>query len=566
MFISFKAPFHFVLLMSLLGFNNPVGAEFCIQAMAFKRFDKNNLPQSLKESLTNAPDARIIKKQGYHYLRIGRFSMARTAQTLLHATRKKFSGAKIMKCTDKPANQVWTNNKTRDYKHQKNATSQLKPSYFSAFDASAYAPISKTHNDPQIDYLIAKKPSIDIDYFHFQQYLAHLFGQNKTIDNALLNEKLQRIKNQIEQDKYNLDFFFSASIALRKDQGDSDTPPSKTRSKKLALNANKRLYDGKKHLIYNEKPLLENRQKALETLQVKEQLLLLGLDIYTNMLLKQELVTLKQQSHQRKQKILTTISKKHQQNNNNLIDKLSLQSDIYDSQKGMTTLTMDHKTADKLFRQSADLKSANKIELSWLHTKTNFKNLADIKKRAIAKNTRIAIEENKFKLNQTDILMQHKRHDWEIDFRSSYGYSNEFSDIDKLTQGKDWGIGLAFKYPIYLRNDISLHVRRAKIEAMQSKNTLTTEQKIVFNLIETRYNQLQAINAIIKLLQKQRHLLRQRENILKFRYLASLADYSTFADAVTKRQSVDEEYIVSLIDKSKLDIELSVLMGSNIID
>ena len=422
--------------------------------------------------------------------------------------------------------------------------------------------------DPIIDFSLEaykqlEKSKIKEIKFNFERYLAQLLQVDKGYDNSYLSHKLTKIKNLILQDKYNFNFYFQGTVGYGRDISDTGGFTNKsTASAELVLT--KRLYDGQKKYTYNKQTFLEQRLAELEYLKTKEQLVLLGLDIYTNLLLVQEQIKIQTKIKKYKQSFLDTLDKRAKVLKVVDLNKLNIQNEVLDIEKNLIVLIQAYKTYTHMFRQSIDFTKKGKLVLGWFDVSKSISNLYNLKKMAMAKNSDIAISHNQLKLSQVDIIMQHSRNDWEVDFNSIAGYKKTRTKTDGSkydTSGTAWDTSLVFKYPIYERNDIKLNVQRAKIQTLQTKNLLNIQQKNILNLIEQKYNEYEQYNKLDIILKKQSKILTHTKEAYKQRYLLGAGTYKEFSEELKKHLDNENDFLINSINIRKSFVELSILTG-----
>ncbi len=415
-------------------------------------------------------------------------------------------------------------------------------------------------------YMQLEKMKIKKIKFNFETYLSKLLQSSKEYDNSYLNYKLAKLQNLISQDKYNFNFHFQTALGYSRSipntGGFTDTS---TLNSDLVLS--KKLYDGQKSYTYNKKAFLVQRLSELEHLKTKEQVTLLGLDIYTNLLLIQEQIKIQKKVQKYKKSLLNNLDKRSKVLKIVDLDKLAIQNEILDLEKSLINLTQMYKTSNHLFRQSIDLSADGKIILGWFDISQSISNLYNLKKMAMAKNNDVAVSQNQLKLSQADIIMQHSRKDWEINFNTALGIQTQkvkTSTTVTNTHGTAWNTALTFKYPIYQGNDINLNVQRAKIETLKAKNLLNIQQKSILNLIEQKYNEYEQNSKLDTILKKQSKILTRTKEAYKKRYLLGAGPYREFSDEISKHLTNENDSLINSINIRKNFIELSILTGKKI--
>jgi len=413
--------------------------------------------------------------------------------------------------------------------------------------------------------LVQKKPYKKIK-FDFKSYLHRLISKNNYYDNSYIDKQLTKIKNLIAQDRYNFDL--SALTTLSYNREILETGGFQTKSSiDTGFVLSKKIYDGQKNYIYTKKPYLENRLSELKYLKAKEQVTLLGLDIYTNLLIVQEQLKIQKKIKKYKEFLLKSLNKREIVLKTINLDKLIIKNEILNIDKNILNLTQLYKSYNHIFRQSIDFSGRGKLVLGWFDTSRLTSNLANLKRMTLLRNNDVLIAENKLKLLEANVVLEDARKDWEVDFLSTVGYNNSKTttpDNNYRTSGIAWQSSLTFKYPIYQRDDIFLNLQKMKLETLQKKNLLNQAQKNVLNLVENKYNLYRQYNDLNDILNKQSKILEKTNQSFKNRYISGVGSYKDYSLELSKRLENENERLINSINIRKIFIETALISGDEI--
>ncbi len=402
--------------------------------------------------------------------------------------------------------------------------------------------------------------------YSFEQYISQLLSQDNSYINSYLETKITHIKNINKESRYNFNLDFVTSLSYDKEFLENGV---------LAYNSNlnsefifqKKLYDGQKNSIKTKKTFLEQRLSELNYLKKKEQMIVLGLHIYKNLLILQEQLRIEKRVKKDKKQLLKDITKREKILKKSEIDRLIIENEILNIDKNIISLVQLYKSYIHIFKQTINFNENKKIRLGWIHISKNIANLLNIKKMTLLKNSDILISENILKLSENKIVMESKQKDWEIDFESRIGYrysQTKTSDTRYESDGMVWQNNITFKYPIFQRDDRSLNIEVAKLETLQKKNLLNQKQKDILNALEERYTQYEQFYKLKTILKQQSKIVQKISKNMKQRYLIGLSSYSEYSREFDKKTNNEKSKLLNNINIISSLIDISLLSGNQI--
>ena len=408
-----------------------------------------------------------------------------------------------------------------------------------------------------------KKAANDYDNLTFHSYLDALFEFNENAQELFYKKKIDYLLNEIKKDKYGFDVFLNVyartgsyistqqtNLPLTKQRGSFDES-----SVGATINVNKILYDGSYRLTQKTYDILNKRVANIKALNAKEKLLLMGVNIYSNLYLSQEKLKLVEKMYEKQVKMQKSIEKAYNLGATSTLNYIDSKNDLLNLEKQILLLKYSHLHNEYILRHSIKAKGEKKYKLTPEKIKVSYSSLSDLQKQAIQNSSDIALESNKLKINQTNLFVQKRRYYPTLSFNSylGYGASNDalfFKNLNNKSFSPYWQLALNVKIPLYNRGDIALQKEKEVHSILVQKNTLSLKTREILIEVERSYHSLQMIREEQDILQQQISLLYKKIKITTKLYHAGAAQYRDYSDAVKnylayKMQEIDlkERYI-----------------------
>jgi len=219
-----------------------------------------------------------------------------------------------------------------------------------------------------------------------------------------------------------------------------------------------------------------------------------------------------------------------------------------------------------LFRQSINLESGAPLALKDIEYTKITSSLENLQHAAIHNNARLHVKEKQYELAQSDIKLEVDRRGLGIDWTShlGFGHAEQLNPPYRSRDGEDWQALLSINYPLYERGDMSMKVQEKKIQALQSKNNLAIERRLLSRTINRLYNSLQKHKIKHQLYAQQKDVLLERITITYNRYKEALEMYKPYSDSLRDMAMSDEAYIRNSLLLDMNTLELHVLTGEKL--
>jgi outer membrane protein TolC len=371
---------------------------------------------------------------------------------------------------------------------------------------------------------IEQNQNISSNIFTLQMYLSKLLEEDLQYKNRNLNSKVVLLTSLIEQNRYNPDIYLGGEVQAQKTLDFSRTDSHIELEAVGKIHLNMRLYDAQRsHLMGTRKKLFEELS-SLEIIDAKEELQLLGIGIYVELLqiqrtIKQYNILLKYQHN------ITDIAvTRASRGLGGIYDKTQAQNDLINIQLRLSDLKELLIQKEYLFRQAINLESGAPIILQDIQYKELTDSLVSLQHTAIENNARLHVKEKQYELSRSDIKTEADRRGLGVDWAShlGYGHTEQYDSPYRSRDGEDWLAMLSLKYPLYERDDITMQVQDKKIKALQSKNSLEIERRALSRTINRLYNALQKHLIQHQLYTQQKEVLLERTTITYKRSIRNL--------------------------------------------
>jgi outer membrane protein TolC len=402
--------------------------------------------------------------------------------------------------------------------------------------------------------------------FSLQIYLEKLLEEDLEYKNRNLESKVTLLNSLIEQNRYNPDIYLSGDIQGQKTLDMSRFNPTTELEAIGKINFNMRLYDGQRsHYMNSRRELFENLS-SLEVIDAKDQLQLLGVQIYTQLLQIQR--TIQQYNILLKYQLdITDIAvMRASKDLGDIYDKTQSENDLINIQLRLSDLKELLIQKEYIFRQSINLESGAPIKLLDIEYKEFSLSLSDLQKKALQNNSHLHVMQKQYELSQSDIKTESDRRGIIVDWTSHYGFGHveQMDSPYRSNDGDDWLALLSIKYPLYERDDIAMQVQNKKIKSLQSKNTLEIQKRALSRTINRLYNALQKHNIKNRLYAKQKEVLLERSTISYNRFKEALENYKPYSDSLRDMARSDEAYIQNALLVDATTLEIYILSGESL--
>jgi len=410
---------------------------------------------------------------------------------------------------------------------------------------------------------VEKNHNISSNNFTLQIYLSKLLEEDLQYKNRSLDSKVILLNSLIEQNRYNPDVYLGGEFQAQKtlDFSRFDSQIEMEAIGKVHLNMH--LYDAQRSHFVGLRKELFKELSSLEVIDAKEQLQLLGIGIYIELLqiqrtIKQYNVLLKYQHN------ITDIAViRSSKGLGGIYDKTQAQNDLINIQLRLSDLKESLIQKEYIFRQAINLESGAPIILQDIQYKELTSSLVSLQHTAIENNARLHVREKQYELSRSDIETEADRRGLGVDWVShlGYGHAEQYASPYRSRDGEDWLAMLSIKYPLYERDDIAMQVQEKKIKALQSKNSVEIEKRALNRTINRLYNALQKHLIKHQLYTQQKEVLLERTTITYNRFKEALETYKPYSDSLRDMARSDESYIQNTLLIDLTTLQLYVLTG-----
>lgn len=393
------------------------------------------------------------------------------------------------------------------------------------------------------------------DILDFRNYLRTLLQNNETSDQIFYQKKIDYILSSIKENKYNFDIYLSgylrtgsylstqqAGIPAAQTTGFSESGYG------ASINANKLLYDGQ-YKFNNNYTILGKRLANLQEVNAKNKLIIFALNIYANMYISQERLKIYKYTYSMQKKITKIIKESYREGKHSMIDYIDAQNDLLILQRSLISFNYEHLHNEYIIKYSIKSKSLKRYKLIKENINFHLNTLSDIQKQALHNSNELAIESNKLKISQTDLLSQKRNYFPTLNFSSSFGYgalNNNllFREIQKYSTSPYFALNLSLNIPLYNKGDIIANKKNALNTVLLQKNILSLKSKAILLNVEKSFNAIQNIQEQKNILQEQLLLAKQKIDLTKEAYLAGSVQYRDYADAFKNYLTYNTQFII----------------------
>jgi len=408
---------------------------------------------------------------------------------------------------------------------------------------------------------------------NFRAYLQKIFQSSETRDEIFYQKKISYISSEIEQNKYNFDIFLSAYLRTGSylSTQQANIPAAQTAGFSesgygVAINANKLLYDGAYKLTSNNYSILKRRLADIQSLNAKEQLTLYASNIYASMYISQEELKVYKEIYMLQKNITNIIKKSYKQGKYAPIDYIDAQNDLLSIKKSLIDLNYAHVHNEYIVKYSVKSQTPQRYRLLKQDIFFKKSTLIELQKQTLHNNSAIAIESNKLKLSQTDLLAQKRRYYPSVNFFSYLGYgalNNKlyFKDINTYTSSAFFEAGLRLNIPLYNRGDIIQNKKQTLNSILVQKNVLSRKSKELLISVEKSFNTLKRLEKQQNILQEQISLTKQKMHLTKEGYIVGKLPYRDYANAIKNYLQYTIELIRVEESYQQETLALAILTG-----
>ncbi len=406
------------------------------------------------------------------------------------------------------------------------------------------------------------------DMFSLKSYLGKLLEEDLEYKNRNLQSKITLLNSLIEQNRYNPDIYLAGEFQAQKTLDMSRVNPNIELEAIGKINFNMRLYDAQRSNYMNSRKELFKQLSSLEIIDAKEQLELLGIEIYTDLLQIQQTINSYNILLKYQLDITDIAIKRASKGLGGIYDKTQAENDLINIQLRISDLRELLIQKEYMFKQSINLKSGAPIKLMDIEYQKLDMSLVQLQKKALQNNPRLHVMQKQYELSQSDIQLEQDRKGFIVDWTSHYGFGHakQLESPFHSNDGDDWLALLSIKYPLYERGDIAMQVQEKKIRALESKNTLEIEKRFLSRTVNRLYNSLKKHNIKNRLYKRQKEVLLERSTISYNRFKEALETYKAYSDSLRDMARSDESYIQNKILVDVNTLEIYILSGETLLD
>lgn len=527
-------------------FSSYMYAESCIQIFSNSGISKKQLENFKK---VYGEIVFVAKRGKYDALRVGMFSNRLDANSYMTKNKTLFKNAIIIDGCTNESNLPLINKKENLLNTEDNISS------------------STINNEFNINTIfdIKKDDKELFDHYSYINYFQRLLKEDENLENSYYENEITKIEQLIREDDYNSNIYLSATSGISTDYT-TGTKESNF-DNNVRLNWQYRLYDGQKKYIYDQVRKISEQSAQVVYNDAKNNLALLGADLYGNLLSSQATLTFFKDLYDSQNELYKRIHENRIVGLSTVVDEIDSKDDLIEIEKQIIGYEVLHSRNTFILKQSINSKSTKPVYLMPLNiTDTQYSDKEE-EKILLNSNPAIVIAQNNLKDSKVSVLTENSRYLPSIDLSSSYGYS---WTRDLITKQKDQGIGwetlVNFNMPIYERNDIYLNEQRTKVIALQRKNDLKLAIKETLNTWDNHKKTIQQLSKENKLLKTQLSGQKEKINIVKKQYLEGKIDYREYANSLNRLSTLTIDLINNIINSEKQKIIGNYLLGKKIYD
>ncbi|MAD42335.1 MAG: hypothetical protein CL623_08085 [Arcobacter sp.] len=401
------------------------------------------------------------------------------------------------------------------------------------------------------------------DSYSYSNYFQRLLKEDEQTENSYYTNKIERINQLIREDRYNSNVYISARSEIGTDY--SDAEKRRYHDSSVDLNWEYRLYDGQKTYIYDQVKRIKEQGAQIKYEDAKNNLALLGSDLYGNLLFSQTLLDVYNGLYLSQENLYEIIYENRKKGLGTITDVLDAKYDLIELEKQVMSFKILHSRNTYLLKQSINSKSNKPLFIMPFNITNSNHSIEEERMLILHNNYEVANAQNLLKDSKVNILSESSRKMPTVDLDASTGYSWSSDLIDDTEDsGIDWNAGIEITVPLYERNDIYLNEQRAKILALQSKNNLKIATKNALNRWDTHKKRLFELNKLNTMLKVQLKGQQEKLSIIKKKYLEGNSDYRDYADSLNRVSLVSIDLVNNMIFIEKEKLLGNYLLGKKI--
>ncbi len=401
-------------------------------------------------------------------------------------------------------------------------------------------------------------------------YLERLLKEDIDYKNKTLESKVLLLSSLLEQSRYNPDIFLDATARQEK-QLDVLRGNEVQTNIGANINFNMRLYDAQKKLYTRQRTDLFNALSDLKILDAKEQLQLLGVQLYVNLYKMQQTIKAYNKLLYYQEKITQIATDRSAKGLGDIYDRTQAINDLINIKLRLADLKERFIQTEYAFRQSINLDSGAPVVLQPINYADLPHSLKKLQHDALAYNIGLKLKTKEFEMAQSDLALSEKSDGLSVDFTSHYGYGYTKEPVyipgfDDNTHGDTWSAGLSVKYPLYAQNKTEILTQESKVRALQARNRIELQKKELSRTINRLYNAWEKYMLKNELYQEQKNVLQERIEITYNRYKEALESYKPYSDALRDMALSEESYINNRLSADETVLDLYILTGRTIVE
>lgn len=414
--------------------------------------------------------------------------------------------------------------------------------------------------------LAAKTMSTSTQTYSLSSYLSRLVQADLRYKDRTLEAKVVLLHSLIEQSRYNPDIYLEGDIFSENTLDLSKIDPVPEVQAVGKINLNMRLYDAQRSHFTSERDALFKQLSEQELIDAKEQLQLMGIQIYADLMQIQKKIAQYNILLKYQQRITKMAITRSEKGLGGIYDKTQAQNDLINIRLRLTDFKELLIQKEFLFRQSIDSDSTGTIVLEEIHYDKISRSLQQLQHDVLEKNAKLNLLKKKYELSASDIETEASRKGVSVDLRSHYGYGHvKQLDVPNLSDDdQDWHVGLTLKYPLYERDNIALNVERDQVKALQAKNSVNIKKRTLTRTVSRLFNSIQKYEIKDALYTQQKEVLLDRTTTTYNRFKEALETYKPYSDSLRDMARSDEAFIQNALALDVSTLQLYILTGQYI--